>query len=84
MAGLLNVTNRNYGRALKSFDAILVNDPKGSQASKALFAKAIVYKKMNLPGPSKDILQKVQARYPGSVESQRASLELKIQAGRRE
>ena len=84
MAGLLNVTNRNYVKALKAFDAILMKNPKGPDAPKALFAKAIVYKKMNLPRPSKSLLQKVQARYPGSIESQRAALELKIQAGRRE
>lgn len=79
MAGLLAISNKNYGRALKAFDRILARSSRGPEAPKALFAKAIAYKRMNLPEPSRGILRQIQARYPKTTEAQRAALELKIQ-----
>lgn len=79
MAGLLAISNKNYGPALKAFDQILKTAPNGPSAPKAMFAKAITYKRMNLPEPSRGLLRLVQTRYPKSLEAQRAGLELKIQ-----
>lgn len=77
MAGLLFLANKDYGRALKAFDRVLTT-PRHGHAPKALFAKAVTYKKMNLPEVSQPLLKQVQARYPKSIESQRAAIELKI------
>jgi hypothetical protein len=77
MAGLLSLSYKNYGRALRSFDAVLKN-PRSPQASKAMFAKAMTYRRMNLGEPSKQLLTQIQARYPKTLEAQRAAVELKI------
>ncbi|MFN7730126.1 MAG: tetratricopeptide repeat protein [Bdellovibrio sp.] len=77
MAGLLSLSYKNYGRALRSFDAVLKN-PRGPQASKAMFAKAMTYRRMNLGEPSKQLLVQVQTRYPKTLEAQRAAIELRI------
>lgn len=82
MSGLLAIANRNYGPALKSFETILKNSPRSREAPKAMFAKAITYKRMNLPEPSRAVLRTVQARYPKTLEAQRAALELKIEEQR--
>lgn len=82
MAGLLALANKNYGRAVKAFDLILKRSPKSKEAPQALFAKAITFKRMNLPETSQALLKQVQARYPKSIEAQRAAFELKIQEKR--
>lgn len=82
MAGLLAISNKNYGPALQAFDTILKTAPRSHEAPKAMFAKAITYKRMNLPEPSRQLLRTVQTRYPKSLEAQRASLELKIEEQR--
>jgi len=81
LAGLLALSNKNYGKALKSFDLIL-KDPRNPRASQALFAQGITYKRMNLQGPAGDLFRRVRLRYPKSVEAQRAGIELALEQKR--
>ena len=78
MKGLMELAERNYGVALASLNKILKEHPHGKKAPAALFAKGIVYKKMNLKKESKKVLSEVGKQYPGSPESLRAQNELKL------
>lgn len=78
MKGILELAERNYGVALVSFNKILKVHPYGKKAPSAMFAKAIVFKRMNLKKESRTVLAEIGAKYPGSPESLRAKTELKI------
>lgn len=78
MMGLLSVSSKDYGAALQSFNQILSQNASSNRAVSAMFAKAAVYKKMNLPDLAEEVFRSVQLKYPGSPEALRAQNELKI------
>lgn len=78
MKGLLGIEEKDYGSALIQFNRILRDHPNGKKAPSAMFAKGVLYKKMNLTRESKLALTEVLHRYPGSPESIRAKVELKV------
>jgi TolA-binding protein len=80
LSGLMAVSEKSYGMALKQFNRILDEHPHGHKASSALFAKGAVLKKMNLTAQAKQSWALVQKRYPGSPDAARAEVELKILA----
>jgi TolA-binding protein len=77
LQGMLAFTIKAYPKSLESFQKIISEYPNGNKAVSALFAKGILYKKMNLKIESENVLGKVKAKYPGSPESLRAAAELK-------
>ncbi len=77
LAGLMSLSNKNYGPALKFFNQVLKNYPSSSKAASALFAKGVTFKKMNLIPESQKVLVTVQKKYPGSPEALRTQAELK-------
>ncbi|MFV3409105.1 tetratricopeptide repeat protein [Bdellovibrio bacteriovorus] len=78
VAGRMAVDNGNYAEAIKYFAQIEKQYPRSNKVAAAKFAKAMTYKKMNLPEFSRKALLDVRSRYPGSPESFRADAELKI------
>lgn len=78
MMGLLSVASKDYGAALQNFNWIFKNSPSSNRVVSALFAKAAVYKKMNLPALAEEVFRNVQLKYPGSPEALRAQNELRI------
>jgi TolA-binding protein len=68
----------NYPDAIRYFARIEKEYPRSNKYVAARYAKAMTYKKMNLPQFSRKILTEVRAKYPGSPESFRADSELKI------
>lgn len=78
LSGLMAVSEKNYGVALKEFNRILNEHPNGHKASAALFAKGAVLKRMNLTAEAKRSWVMVQKKYPGSPDAARADVELKI------
>lgn len=78
LAGRMAVDNGNYAQAMKYFSQIEKDYPRSNKVVSAKFAKAMTYKKMNLPEFALPTLKEVRARYPGSPESFRADAELKI------
>lgn len=78
LAGRRASENGNYAQAIKYFSRLEKEYPKSSKVTAAKFAKAMTYKKMNLPEYAVRSLKEVRARYPGSPESFRADSELKI------
>lgn len=78
LAGLNGVASKDYGTALKNFNRVIKEYSLSNKAPAALFAKAAVLKKMDLPESSQETYRQVLARYPQSPESERAQLELRL------
>jgi TolA-binding protein len=78
LAGMMAVSEKNYGVALRNFNRILKEHPHGHKVASALFAKGATLKKMNLPDQARQSWLQVQKHFPGSPESMRAAMEIKI------
>ncbi|WP_413584630.1 tetratricopeptide repeat protein [Bdellovibrio sp. HCB274] len=78
LAGRMAVDHGNFPEAIRLFGRIEKNYPNSDKAASAKFAKAMTYKKMNLPQFAKRSLSEVRSKYPGSPESFRADAELKL------
>jgi len=78
LAGLMSLSNKNYGPALRYFNSVLKKYPQSNKASASLFAKGVTLKKMNLTEESRKSFAKVRQAYPGSPEALRADTELKL------
>jgi TolA-binding protein len=78
LMGILYMKNNQMGPAIRSFDQVIKDYPKGNKRASAMFAKSIAYKNLSLNGNAKRYLQDVIKSYPGSVESQRAWVELRL------
>ncbi|WP_347358317.1 tetratricopeptide repeat protein [Bdellovibrio sp.] len=78
LAGRMAVDNSNYAQAIKYFSQIEKQYPRSNKVAAAKYAKAMTYKKMNLPEFSRKALAEVRSKYPGSPESFRADAELKV------
>ncbi|MCB0408463.1 MAG: tetratricopeptide repeat protein, partial [Bdellovibrionales bacterium] len=78
LSGILLMKNGNMGPAIQAFDQIIKEYPHGNKRASAMFAKSIAYKNLNLNSQAIKYLQKVMKNYPGSLESQRAWVELRL------
>jgi TolA-binding protein len=78
LAGLMALSNRDYGQALKHFNQVLKKYPLSNKASASMYAKGITLKKMNLTDESRQVFAKVRQAYPGGPEALRAETELKL------
>ncbi len=74
--GMLALELKNFGHSLECFQKIISLFPQSNKAVSAMFAKSIVYKKLNLKTESEKVLTEIQNKYPGSPESLRAKNEL--------
>lgn len=78
IAGRMAVDHGNYAEAIRYFGRIEREYPRSNRVVAAKFAKAMTYKKMNLPEFSRRNLAEVRSKFPGSPESFRADAELKM------
>jgi TolA-binding protein len=78
LAGRMAVDHNRYPEAIRYFARVEKEYPHGDKVIAARFAKAMTYKKMNLPEFAKKSLADVRTRYPGSPESFRADAELRM------
>ncbi len=78
LAGRIAVDHNNFAEAIKYFAQVEKEYPRSNKVVAAKFAKAMTYKKMNLPEFALRALKEVRAKYPGSPESFRADAELKM------
>ncbi len=78
LAGRMAVDRKNYAEAIRFFGRVEKEYPKSNRVISAKFAKAMTYKRMNLPDFARRSLAEVKMRYPGSPESFRADAELKM------
>lgn len=78
LAGRQALDNKNYGEALKYFSRVLAEYPNSNKVVSAQFAKAMVYKKMNLEPQARKVFREIMQKYPGSPESFRADSEMRL------
>ena len=78
LAGMMAVNNMNFPEAIRFFSRVEKEYPTSDKVTAAVFAKGMTYKKMNLEGFAKQILSQVKSKFPGSPESFRAEVELKM------
>ena len=78
LTGILQLKKGRLGPSIKTFDTIIKKYPRANKRSAALYAKGIAYKKLMLFKPARKHLLKVIKSYPGSLESQRAKVELRL------
>ena len=78
LSGALQVQNNRIPEGLKDLSKLEKNYPNSLKRPSALFAKALAYKKLNLPNQEQAVLQSLVKKYVGSVESQKAWVELRL------
>lgn len=78
LSGLLQVQKNRIPEGLKDLSALEKNYPKSLKRPSALFVKAMAYQKLNLPVQQKSVLEELTKKYAGSVESQKAWVELRL------
>lgn len=78
LAGLMSLSNKNYGPSLRYFNQVMKQYPLSNKASAAMYAKGVALKKLNLTEESRHVFLKVRKSYPGSPEAMRAQTELKL------
>lgn len=78
MTGVLNYQQNRFAEAVRDFGIVTEKYPQSNKRAAAMFAKANTYEKLGLKPQSLRLLQQVVKEYPGSQESQRAWMQLKI------
>lgn len=78
LAGLLDYQRGRVAEAVKNFGEVVKRYPNGNKRAAALYAKSIAYSKLNLPHISRHLLEEITKNYPGSPESQRAWIDLRL------
>ncbi len=79
LTGMLQFQHNQLGEALKSFDVVSTRMVKSGKRPAAMFAKAMTYQKLNLAPQAHRLLTQVMQEYPGSPESRRAWMHLKLE-----
>jgi TolA-binding protein len=77
--GMVELQNNRLGEAIKTFDVVKNRFVKSNKRPSALFAIAATYQKLNLPAQAHRVFQKIMSEYPGSPESQRAWMQLRVE-----
>ena len=78
LTGILQLKKGMLGESIKTFDRVVKNYPRGNKRASAMYAKGIAYKKLRLVKPARKHLMDVIKKYPGSLEPQRAKVELRL------
>lgn len=78
LTGVLYFQNNRFADALREFGVVVDQYPTANKRSAALFAKAMTYDKLGLKDLSRQLLHRTIKEYPGSEESQRAWMQLKL------
>lgn len=74
--GLYALSEKQYGKALVSFNEILTKYSFSNKTTAAMYAKGITLKRMNLKNESQVVFRTVLKKYSGSPEALRARVEL--------
>jgi TolA-binding protein len=77
--GMAELQNNRLGEALKTFDVVKDHFAKSNKRPSALFAIAATYQKLKLPVQAHRVFQRIISEYPGSPESQRAWMQLRVE-----
>lgn len=78
LTGMLQFQYEHFADALKSFDVVRDKYIKSNKRPSALFGIAMTYQRLNLAPQARRVFEKIMAEYPGSQESQRAWMNLRM------
>ncbi len=78
LSGTLLFQNGQYGEAIRDFNIVRERFPKSNKRPSALFGLAMAYDRLGLKELANKVLQQLLKEYPGSQESQRAWMQLRI------
>ncbi len=78
LGGMLQFQSGRYGEAIRDFNTVTDRFPKSNKRPSALFAMAVTYDRLGLKPQATRVLENLIKEYPGSQESQRAWMQLKI------
>jgi TolA-binding protein len=78
LTGLLDYQRGRIAEAVGNFGEIIDRYPKSNKRAAAMFAKSQAYTRLNLHQLANDLMKRVIEEYPGSPESQRATLDLRL------
>jgi TolA-binding protein len=80
--GSLEFQQNQFGEALRAFDQVIDRFSVSRKRVSALYGMGMTYKKLNLHQQADAVFHRIIDQYPGSPESQRAWLELRLSANR--
>lgn len=80
LTGVLQYQNNQYAEAVRDFGVVTDRFPKSNKRPAAMFAKASTYEKLGLKPQATRLWKLIVKEYPGSQESQRAWMQLKLAA----
>ncbi len=78
IVGLGAFENRDYGRALRSWNMVISDFPQSKKRVSALLAKAVLLKRIDMNAESKKTFLDLVKQYPQSPEAERAQIELRL------
>jgi outer membrane protein assembly factor BamD (BamD/ComL family) len=84
LSGQIMLEEGYYSEALKEYQQLIDKYPQGNKVPAAFLGKGIAYRKLNLFPYAESALRTVKKDFPGSPESQRVELEMKLLGVQRE
>lgn len=84
LTGQILLEEKRYSEAIREFQEIIDKYPRGNKLPAAYLGKGVAYRKLNLFPYAENALRTVKKDFPGSPESYRVDLELKLLAVQRE
>lgn len=78
LLGSMQLGQEQFGEAIKSFDQVVNHYVQSGKRPQAMLGMAMAYKKLNLLEQSNSVLNRIIRQYPGSPESKRAWMELRL------
>ena len=78
MAGVLQIQRNRIPEGLRDLSKLEKNYPQSLKRPSALYAKAMAYQKLELPKQQRSVLDSIVKKYAGSVESQKAWVDLRL------
>lgn len=79
LTGMLEFQNNRLGEAVRTFNTVTDRYPKSNKRPAALFGLAMSYKRLGIKSLSTRVLNDIVRAYPGSPESQRAQMHLRVE-----
>ena len=79
LTGMLEFQNNRLGEAVRTFNTVTDRYPKSNKRPAALFGLAMSYKRLGIKPLSTRVLNDIVRAYPGSPESQRAQMHLRVE-----
>ncbi len=79
LSGMLEFQGNRLGEAVRTFNLVTDRFPKSNKRPAALFGLAMSYKRLGLNSLSLKVLNSIAKDYPGSPESARAQMHLRVE-----